>query len=188
MVGTDCAVGKKYSALALHRELERRNIKATFRATGQTGIMIAGEGIPIDAVVARRWPDATPTRRTAAGLGRAIAAYFSGRSVTFDVTLDLTGVTEFGQSILEACRRIPYGQTASYSDLARQVGQPLASRAVGSAMANNPLPLIVPCHRVVRRDGSLGGFSSSDGVSMKLRLLRLEGASIALASPHRRAS
>ena len=113
--------------------------------------------------------------------------YFGGQSVTFDVTLDLTGVTEFRQSVLEACHRIPYGQMASYSDLAREVGQPLASRAVGSAMANNPLPLIVPCHRVVRRDGSLGGFSSPDGVSMKLRLLRLEGASITPASPRRRA-
>lgn len=142
---------------------------------------------PIEEVVGRRWPNATPTRRAAVGLGRAITAYFSGQSVTFDVTLDLTGLTEFRQSVLEACRRIPHGQTASYSDLARQVGQPLASRAVGSAMANNPLPLIVPCHRVVRRDGSLGGFSSPDGVSMKLRMLRLEGASIEPASTRRRA-
>ena len=142
---------------------------------------------PVETIVKRRWPDATPTRRLPAGLGRAISSYFTGRSVTFDVTLDLTGVAAFRQSVLGACRRIPYGQTASYSDLARHVGQPLASRAVGSTMANNPLPLIVPCHRVVRQDGSLGGFSSPDGVSMKLRLLRLEGASFTPASPHRRA-
>jgi len=142
---------------------------------------------PVETIVRRRWPDATPTRRLPAGLSRAIAAYFAGRPRTFDVPLDLTGVTAFRQSVMEACCRIPYGQTASYSDLARQVGQPQASRAVGSTMAHNPLPLIVPCHRVVRQDGSLGGFSSPDGVTMKLRLLRVEGASFTPATPRRRA-
>ncbi|MHC4067897.1 MAG: methylated-DNA--[protein]-cysteine S-methyltransferase, partial [Planctomycetota bacterium] len=66
--------------------------------------------------------------------------------------------------------------TAAYADLARAAGSPNAGRAVGSAMANNPLPLIVPCHRVVRSDGTIGGFSSPQGLVLKRRLLRLEGA------------
>ena len=110
------------------------------------------------------------------GLAAALCAYFQGRAIRFQVRLDLDGVTEFRRRVLEACRRILRGATASYADLARAAGSPHAVRAVGSAMANNPLPLIVPCHRVVRSDGSLGGFSSPQGLEQKQRLLQLEGA------------
>ncbi|MBU0617216.1 MAG: MGMT family protein, partial [Planctomycetes bacterium] len=74
------------------------------------------------------------------------------------------------------CRRVCYGQTRSYKQLAEQLGRPGAARAVGTAMSRNPCPIVVPCHRVVRSDGSLGGFSGPDGVNTKHRLLQMEAA------------
>jgi len=136
---------------------------------------------PVEDAILERWPAAKPTRRSdpsVAGLRRSVRDYFAGRQVTFDVPLDLSAWTCFRQAVLQACRRIPYGRLASYADLARAVGRPAAMRAVGSTMAHNPLPLIVPCHRVVRADGSLGGFTCPQGVAMKLRLLKLEGTTL----------
>jgi len=98
--------------------------------------------------------------------------YLAGRRRAFDLPLDLADVTEFQKQALSACAAIPYGETRSYTDLARQVGRAGAARAVGSAMAHNPLPLIIPCHRVLRSDGSLGGFGG--GLPLKERLLKLE--------------
>lgn len=109
-------------------------------------------------------------------LAEAFRAHFEGQPTRFNVRLDLGEVSGFRRRVLQACRRIPWGRTATYADLARTAGSPNASRAAGSAMAHNPLPLIIPCHRVVRSDGSLGGFSSPQGVQLKRRLLRLEGA------------
>lgn len=143
---------------------------------GLKGTLLPELGAPlVDQEVARRWPDARRARSCGAGLRRRIRDYFKGRPVAFDAALDLSDITEFRRRVLEACRRIPYGQVGSYADLARAAGRPNATRAAGSAMANNPLPLIVPCHRVIRSDGTLGGFSSPQGVELKRRLLRHEG-------------
>jgi methylated-DNA-[protein]-cysteine S-methyltransferase len=106
---------------------------------------------------------------------RQIIDYYLGRPTQFDVPLDLSRVPAFRRQVLELCRRIPYGRTSSYLDLARAVGKPEASRAVGGAMGRNPAPIVIPCHRVLRADGSLGGFSSRSGVREKERLLTLEG-------------
>ena len=102
--------------------------------------------------------------------------YFAGRRRTFTVKLDLEG-TEFQRKAWQAMRKIPFGETISYGDQARKVGKPKAYRAVGSANGKNPIPIIVPCHRVLASDGSLGGYSL--GLSMKRRLLALEGVSVA---------
>lgn len=101
--------------------------------------------------------------------------YFKGEPVCFRVKFDLSRITNFRRQVLAACVRIPYGQTASYQDLARAAGNEAATRAVGSTMACNPLPLVIPCHRVLRADGTIGGFSSPAGVDQKIRLLQLEG-------------
>jgi methylated-DNA-[protein]-cysteine S-methyltransferase len=104
-----------------------------------------------------------------------IAAYFEGREVHLqDVPVDLDGLAGFTQKVLEACRKIGLGQTVTYGDLARTVGSPLASRAVGGALGRNPIPLIIPCHRVVRGTGGLGGFSAPGGIVYKDRLLKHE--------------
>ncbi|NOS99767.1 MAG: methylated-DNA--[protein]-cysteine S-methyltransferase [Phycisphaerales bacterium] len=130
---------------------------------------------PIDRIIADRWPDARPSRRAPGNLSRAVVDYYKRRLVRFDMPLDLDGWTEFRRAVLNACRRIPHGRTASYADLARAAGRPAAVRAVGSTMAQNPIPLIIPCHRVIRTDGTLGGFSSPDGVRTKRRMLEWEG-------------
>lgn len=125
-------------------------------------------------LISARFPTARESNSGADEFCSQVRDYFAGKRVRWDVDLAWGDVDGFRRRVLEACRKIPYGATASYSDLARAAGSPGAARAVGSTMANNPLPLIVPCHRVLRSDGSLGGFSSPCGPSQKERLLRLE--------------
>ena len=122
------------------------------------------------------WPDAVEDGDALPQFQHQVVDYFEGNPVKVTVKVDLSDVPPVRRVVLEACRRIPYGKTATYKDLARTVGRPGTARAVGGAMANNPLPLVIPCHRVLRSDGSLGGFSSPRGVKDKERLLRLENA------------
>jgi methylated-DNA-[protein]-cysteine S-methyltransferase len=105
-------------------------------------------------------------------LSLRLQSYFEGDPVDFFDKLDLGGATSFQQAVWSAARRISYGEVKSYSWVAKQVGKPQAYRAVGGAMSRNPLPIIVPCHRVVAHDGGLGGFSA--GLELKKRLLNLE--------------
>ena len=107
---------------------------------------------------------------------RQLGEYFAGTRTTFDVALDLTG-TEFQRAAWHALTRIPYGTTVSYAEQAAMVGSPRATRAIGSANGRNPIPIIVPCHRVIASDGSLGGYSL--GLEMKRALLALERVSVA---------
>jgi methylated-DNA-[protein]-cysteine S-methyltransferase len=105
-----------------------------------------------------------------------LQAFACGAPVDFsDVPIDVGGLSEFQRRVVRCCRRIPYGQTLSYGELAAQAGSPGAARAVGNCMAANPVPLIVPCHRVVRADGCLGSYSAPGGTRTKKRLLALEG-------------
>lgn len=98
--------------------------------------------------------------------------YFSGDRRRFTVEADLTGLTPFQQEVLEATARIPFGERITYGDLARRLDRPQASRAVGAALGRNPVPIVVPCHRVVRSDGSIGGYTA--GTGYKEQLLELE--------------
>lgn len=108
-------------------------------------------------------------------LARRLQAYAQGANDDFlDIPLNLGAQTEFQQAVTEACRRIPPGDTLSYAELAEQVGSPGAARAVGNCMAKNPVPIIVPCHRVLASGGKLGGYSMGEGLPVKRRLLRLE--------------
>ena len=102
-----------------------------------------------------------------------LTEYFSGARQTFNLPLDVRG-TSFQQAVWSQVSRIPYGATASYGDVAQLVGKPTASRAVGSAVGANPLPIVIPCHRVIGSGGSLVGFGA--GLDVKETLLRLEGA------------
>ncbi len=117
--------------------------------------------------------DAVFEARLALDLQERITAYFEGENVDFstDPAVDLTGRGSFERTVLNACRQIPAGQALTYTALAERVGRPHAARAVGNALAGNPIPLIVPCHRVIRTDGGLGGFSAPGGTATKHRLL-----------------
>lgn len=103
-----------------------------------------------------------------------ICRYCNGKPVDFRFNPDFGDATDFTRDVWAACARIPYGQTMTYGDLATRVGKPGAARAVGSAMAKNPLPIIVPCHRVCASGGGLGGYSGPEGVPFKQRLLYME--------------
>jgi methylated-DNA-[protein]-cysteine S-methyltransferase len=111
-----------------------------------------------------------------------IKAYFEGTYTNSfnEIPADLSSVNVFGKAVLKACRKIPYGQRVTYAQIAKMAGKPKAIRAVATAIANNPLPLIIPCHRVIRSDGGLGGFSASGGIKTKKRLLELERKGIAI--------
>jgi methylated-DNA-[protein]-cysteine S-methyltransferase len=99
--------------------------------------------------------------------------YFAGERDRFDLPVDLSALGDFDRSVLEAARGISFGQVVPYAELARRIGKPRAYRAVGNALNRNPVAIVVPCHRVVRSDGTLGGYGG--GVEYKERLLEIEG-------------
>ena len=130
-------------------------------------------------------PSGSPIPDPPHGLGLSLLVeklqrYFEGRVVAFDEPLDPSIGSDFQRRVWQLTRDIPRGQTRTYGQIARLAGSPGAARAVGQAMARNPWPIIVPCHRVLGRGGSLTGFGG--GVDMKRRMLQLEGAAV-LAQP-----
>jgi methylated-DNA-[protein]-cysteine S-methyltransferase len=106
------------------------------------------------------------------GVARELDQYFAGARTTFDLPLDLQLASGFRRNVLSHLPEIPYGHTASYADIARWAGNPRAVRATGTACATNPLPIVIPCHRVIRTDGSLGNYAG--GPAAKQQLIRLE--------------
>ena len=102
-----------------------------------------------------------------------VRSLFRGEEVDFPEGLDLSRATPFKQAVWEATRSIPRGETRSYGEIAEQVGRPGAARAVGQAMASNPVAILIPCHRVIAGDGGLGGYGGH--IEMKERLLEVEG-------------
>jgi methylated-DNA-[protein]-cysteine S-methyltransferase len=115
-----------------------------------------------------------PSDTKVRALATQLQDYLAGNRAGFDVELDLSHVTPFRRDVLLACAGIPRGQVTTYGDLARRVGRPLAYRAVGHTMATNPIPIVIPCHRVVGVNNALTGFGG--GLVMKRKLLALEGA------------
>lgn len=109
-----------------------------------------------------------------------LAEYLAGRRTFFTLPLDLASLSPFDRAALDAAAAIPYGQTQSYAWIAERLGHPGAARAVGAAMAANPVPLLLPCHRVVRSDGGLGGYIF--GLPVKAALLELERRRLAEAA------
>ena len=159
------------------REARREVFFATPYGVGRV-VLAAGQPVELEI------PD--PSRRPAVGAPTddggwcaLLSRYFAGERVSFpldlDAYLDQLGCTDFEADVVRALARVPYGRTVSYGDLARDAGHPNAWRAVGSVMARNELPVILPCHRVTRSDGRLGDYG--DDPSWKPRLLALEGVS-----------
>ena len=106
---------------------------------------------------------------------KLITDYYKGIYTDFaNIPVDLTSLTPFAKDILTACKRITYGQKTSYAQLADLAHHPNASRAVGTALGNNPTPLIIPCHRIIRSDGQIGQFSAGRGPQTKQKMLDLE--------------
>jgi methylated-DNA-[protein]-cysteine S-methyltransferase len=122
---------------------------------------------------ARRYPWFRPALAALRAIADGQLAVGSSAKRTL-IPVDLTSQAPFYRRVQEACREIPLGQTETYGGLARRLRRPRAARAVGAAMRHNPVPLLIPCHRVVRGDGSLGGYSAPTGLTLKTRLLALE--------------
>ena len=106
-------------------------------------------------------------------LQERLYTYFAGQWVSFEVPLDMAGATPFQEAIWEATLRIPFGEARTYQQIAETIGKPGAARAAGQALGANPIPIVIPCHRVVANGGRIGGYRG--GLDLKRRLLELEG-------------
>ncbi|MCT1367814.1 methylated-DNA--[protein]-cysteine S-methyltransferase [uncultured Kocuria sp.] len=147
-------------------------------ATSEGVLRVAFEGEDFDHVLESLSESVSPrilkSRRRLDQPARQLEEYFDGARQVFHLTLDRRLSHGFRGTVQHYLPSIPFGETLSYRDVAERVGHPQAVRAVGSACATNPIPVIVPCHRVVRADGSLGGYLG--GLEAKRELLRLEGS------------
>ena len=119
-------------------------------------------------------PGIVPDHKRSSALARELDQYFNGKRRAFDISYDLSGLTPFQTRVLNATARIPFGSVSTYGAIAKRAGNQKASRAAGGALNQNPIPIIVPCHRVVGASGGLVGYAG--GLDVKRRLLSLEGA------------
>ena len=153
---------------------------------GKMGLVGSGAGLrriilpqpsggAVQGLILQGFPGAHADPNPFGDLPWRLGRYLKGEQVSFNDKLDLNGASTFKRAVWVATRAIPYGQSRSYGWIARQIGNPGALRAVGQALAKNPLPIVVPCHRVIGKDGSLTGFEG--GLEMKRRLLEIEASS-----------
>ena len=131
----------------------------------------------VDEVGRRISPRVLRAPRRLDAARRELDEYFAGRRQHFDVPLDWRLINGFQRKVLSACAAIPFGRVATYQDMAASAGNPKASRAAGTALGRNPMPIIVPCHRVLRSGGGFGGYTG--GLDKKRLLLELEGVILA---------
>jgi O-6-methylguanine DNA methyltransferase len=171
------------TALRYHRfdtPLGRCGIAWTDAGVARLQLPEADDRLAVSSLERRGAVDAEPPPEIAA-VCRDAARHLGGQPADFSaVTLDLSGVAEFARRVYAAARRIPAGRTATYGEIAAEIGAPGEARAVGQALGANPIPLIVPCHRVVGSGRRLGGFSAPGGTVTKTRLLALEGVGLPL--------
>lgn len=149
-------------------------------ANGLARVLLPGddEGMMLERLTQYGGVPGEPTRAISALMDR-IEDYADGERVDFsDTPLDLTGVPDFHRNAYDLLLQVGWGETLTYGDLARKLGNVGLSRAVGQAMGANPMPLVIPCHRVLASDGKPGGFSAPGGAVSKVRMLALEGVSV----------
>ena len=157
----------------------RRMIESAAAAARATGglmerLAVHATARGVSLIRAGRQPAATSVaaRRLVARARLELGEYLAGKRAFFSVPVDLSGAPAFQRKVLAAAREIPFGEARPYAWVARRIGQPRAVRAVGTALGRNPVPVIVPCHRVLRSDGGLGGYIF--GLDVKERLLQIE--------------
>lgn len=136
--------------------------------------MMAGEPHLIKKELAAAYPGSVESENPFREIREDLDRYFKGEKVEFRAEIDISGLRPFTQKVLKELMNIPYGELRSYGWIGKRLGYPSASRAVGQAVGRNPIPIIIPCHRVIRQDGNIGGFSS--GIHIKKMLLSIEGS------------
>src|SRR5262245_12802201 len=155
-------------------DADRRDAEDLARLERSLAIQATPEGVSLIRTGAIDKPATAAARRLAEQAREEIAEYLAGQRVFFSVPVDQSGTPPFQRRVLEAARRIPFGEARPYAWIAERIGHPRAVRAVGTALGRNPVPLIVPCHRVWRSDGGFGGYLF--GPELKRRLADLERA------------
>ena len=173
-VGRIAVAWSDRTVLAVHMDVARD------RTTWETAYEPGGPATHLRAALARRFPGVKPGRGTAdAGPMTALARYFEGETTAVDTLAVDPGGTPFQAAVWRELRAIPAGETRTYGDLARAAGHPGSARAAGGAVGSNPIPIIIPCHRIVGSDGRLTGFGG--GLKRKRWLLEHEGVPLAPA-------
>ena len=150
-------------------------------AIGPRGVLAIHYGaapspLELARIVRAYGPGILPDERRADPLARELDQYFAGKRKSFDVPVDLSPLTEFQRRVLRATAAVDFGSVSTYARVAARAGSDRASRAAGQALGANPIPIVVPCHRILASDGSLGGYSG--GLYAKRRLLQLERGEI----------
>jgi len=150
-------------------------------AIGPKGVTTIHYGAEPSEVELRRLvrvygPGVVPDPKRSSVLARELDQYFNGKRHDFDIAVDLSGLTPFQTRVLAATAKIPFGAVSTYQQIARRAGNEKASRAAGGALNQNPIPIVVPCHRVVGSNGALVGYAG--GLDTKRRLLAIEGADL----------
>jgi methylated-DNA-[protein]-cysteine S-methyltransferase len=146
---------------------------------GLVAVEWADSQLQFDSYLQRLKRPIQANAKKVAPYAKELREYLGGKRSAFTIPIDWSLFRPFQREALQAVFRIPYGETCTYHDIAIEIGRPNASRAVGRANATNPMPIVIPCHRVIGRDGKLHGYGGGEGLKTKEWLLKLEGAVIA---------
>ena len=179
------AAAERFTTTALHDDLVDVAFAEVDTPIGPVFVAVSRRGLVrvsfpnedhdwvVDDLAARVSPRVLEAPARLDDVRRQLDEYFDGRRHRFDLTLDWSLTTGFRRRVLRTTARIPYGSVSTYQQVATRAGNARAARAAGSALGSNPMPIVVPCHRVLRTGGGLGGFGG--GLDVKARLLELEG-------------
>ena len=155
------------------------NLRLAASDFGLVAVEWASAQPELDAYLAHLKRPIQPNAKRIAPYARELREYLNGKRTAFTIPIDWSWFTPFQCEALQAVYRVPYGETRTYIDIAREINRPNAYRAVGAANAMNPMPLVIPCHRLIGTDGKLHGYGGGDGLPTKEWLLKMEGAMIA---------
>ena len=146
---------------------------------GLVAVEWADSQLEFDLYLQRLKRPIEPNTKKISPYARELREYLIGKRNAFTIPIDWSLFRPFQRDALQAVYRIPYGETCTYHDIAIEIGRPNASRAVGRANATNPMPIVIPCHRVIGKDGKLHGYGGGEGLKTKEWLLKMEGAVMA---------
>ena len=172
-----------------YARINRSPVGALWVAVGERGLMAVEFDEP-EAEFRRRL-ERRVARQAVRADDRTIEArqqvldYLKGRRRHFSLAVDLRHLTPFQRRVLQAAQAVPRGEVSTYGQIARRIGRPRSARAVGQALGSNPVPIVIPCHRILASDGRLGGYSGRGGIRTKRQLLQLEGAKLPESSARR---